>query len=80
MIEPKMKWLYCSGCNWHDEGPNIHQGTRCPECGDLLVIFEGILTDILEIYDEIKINGQSLQEYLKNNNIRWLEKKENYIL
>lgn len=74
MIDPMMKWLYCSGCRWSDDGPNIYHSIRCPDCGDLLLILEGTIEDILEIYNEVKLKNLSLQDYLEENIIRNIPK------
>lgn len=80
MIEPMMQWLYCSECKWTDDGPNVYKGTKCPNCGDLLVILEGSIKHILKIYDEIKFNNLSLQDYLEENINRNIPKQEKYII
>jgi DNA-directed RNA polymerase subunit RPC12/RpoP len=79
-MTPKMKWPYCSKCKWNDKGPNIYKGSRCPKCGDLLLILEGSVEDILKIYDYIKIYNLSLIEYLEENIIRNILNKEEYII
>lgn len=80
MIQPKMKWLYCSACRWNDDGPNVYKKTRCPKCGDLLMFLEGTIIEILEIYNHLSLGDLSLLDYLEKNTIRKVLDREEYII